>query len=104
MIQLKILNKYEDFITIILSQIWGNEPRNKKCKEYVKQYLGIIKKIVEEGISKGQIKNVNPETITLWIFSTTYVSLLYKTGKEDKVNINDIYKQLEDILFKGITN
>ena len=104
MIQLKILNKYEDFITIILSQIWGNEPRNKRCKEYVKQYLSIIEKIVVEGISKGQIKKVNPETITLGIFSTTYVSLLYKTGKDGKININDIYKELEDILFKGITN
>ena len=102
MIQLKILDKYEDFITIVLSQIWGNEPRNKRCKEYVKQYLSIVEKIVEEGISKGQIKNINPKTIALGIFSTTCVSLLYKTDNENRININDIYKELEDILLRGI--
>ena len=34
LIQIKIVAKYEDIITILLSQFWGNEERNKKwrCK------------------------------------------------------------------------
>ena len=32
LIQIKIVAKYEDIITIILSQFWGNEARNKKCQ------------------------------------------------------------------------
>ena len=45
LIQLKVLYKYEDFMTIIFSQLWGNEPRNIECKKYVVQYLKIIEEI-----------------------------------------------------------
>ena len=33
LIQLKVLYKYEDFMTIIFSQLWGNEPRNIEYKK-----------------------------------------------------------------------
>ena len=33
LIQIKITIKYENFISMLLSQIWGQEPRNKKCRE-----------------------------------------------------------------------
>ena len=35
LIQIKIVAKYEDIITILLSQFWGNEERNKKCQKHV---------------------------------------------------------------------
>ena len=104
LIQLKILNKYEDFITIVISQMWGNEPRNKRCREYVGQYLEIITKIAEEGIQKNEIKDASAETIAISIFSTTYVSLLYNSFKENNVSINDISKEIQNILFNGLKN
>ena len=54
LIQLKVLYKYEDFMTIIFSQLWGNEPRNIECKKYVVQYLKIIEEIIQDGINKGE--------------------------------------------------
>ena len=102
LIQLKILYKYQDFVTILLSQMWGNEPRNKKCREYIKQYLNIIEGIVNDGIKNNELINANSETIAIQIFSTTCVSLLYKSDKEYEININDTYKELENILFRGL--
>lgn len=102
LIQLKILNKYQDFITIVVSQMWGNEPRNKKCREYVKQYIERIQDIAEEGIKNGEIIESNAETIAISIFSTTYVSLLYKSSQDSKFNINDISKEIQNILFNGL--
>lgn len=102
LIQLKVLYKYEDFITIILSQIWGNEPRNIECKKYVVQYLKIIEEIVQSGIQKGEIIDADPETIASEIFSTTCISLIYRIKKNNKININELYKELEKILFNGL--
>lgn len=102
LIQLKILYKYEDFITIILSQIWGNEPRNLECKKYVVEYLQIIKEIVEDGIKKGEIRQFDSETIAAEIFSTTCISLIYKIKRKSKINVNELYKTLENILFEGL--
>ncbi|MBP3708055.1 MAG: TetR/AcrR family transcriptional regulator [Clostridia bacterium] len=102
LIQLKIIYKYQDFLRIILSQIWGKEPRNLKCKEYVKQYLKIVEEIVEQGIKNGEIIESNAETIAIGIFSNTCVSLLYKMNKNYHVSLEEMYKELEDIIFKGL--
>lgn len=55
LIQIKVIKKYENFISIILSQIWGQEPRNKKCREYVFEYITMIEDIVKEGIEKQEL-------------------------------------------------
>ena len=56
LIQVKIVEKYEDLITILLSQFWGNEARNQKCKQYIYEYINKIEKIVKEGMELGEIK------------------------------------------------
>ncbi len=55
LIEIKIIMKYENIISILLSQIWGTEPRNLMCKEYLFEYIKIIENIVKEGIEKGEI-------------------------------------------------
>lgn len=55
LIQIKIITKYEDFMTIVLSQIWGHEQRNIMCKDKVIQYIKTIEEIIQEGIEKGEI-------------------------------------------------
>lgn len=104
LIQLKVLYKYEDFMTIIFSQLWGNEPRNIECKQYIVQYLKIVEGIVKDGIEKGEIRNADPETIASEIFSATCISLIYKIKTNNSININDLYKELENIIFNGLSN
>lgn len=55
LIQIKIISKYEDFMTIVLSQIWGNEPRNIMCKNKVVEYIKTIEDILKKGIETGEI-------------------------------------------------
>lgn len=102
LIQLKILYKYEDFITIILSQIWGNEPRNIECKQYVVKYLKIIEDIVNDGMEKGEIILADSETIASEIFSTTCISLIYRIKTDSDIDITKLYAELEKILFNGL--
>lgn len=63
LIQLKVIAKYEDLITIVLSQIWGSEDRNSRCRKYVFEYIKTIEEIVKQGIEKREIVNGNPELI-----------------------------------------
>lgn len=55
LIQIKIIVKYENFISMLLSQIWGQEPRNKKCREYVFEYINMIEDIIKEGMKKEEL-------------------------------------------------
>jgi len=75
LIEIKVLVKYENFMTIILSEIWGTSPRAKMCREYLFEYLQMIQDIVEEGIEKKEIVDADPNVIAsrnIWICKFKY--------------------------------
>ena len=71
LIEIKVLVKYEDFMTIVLSEIWGNGPRSILCKKYVFEYIQMIEKIVENGINKKEIIDGDKNVIASGIFGFT---------------------------------
>lgn len=71
LIQIKIIIKYENFISMLLSQIWGQEPRNMKCREYVFEYINMIENIIKDGIQKGELIQGDSSVIAsrnIWIY------------------------------------
>ncbi len=54
LIQLKGIKKYENVLAIVMSQVWGNEPRNRLCKEKVMEYINVIQKILQERNGRRQ--------------------------------------------------
>ena len=71
LIQIKILIKYPSFITILLSEVWGTEKRNRVLRDYVFEYLKVIEEIAQEGIKKGQLKKCDPEILAsrnIWTY------------------------------------
>ena len=77
LIQIKVLAKYENFITIVLSDIWGASPRSKMCRDYMFEYVQMIQEIVEEGIKKQEIVDCDPNVIASRNFSDLYHQALY---------------------------
>ena len=68
LIQIKVIKKYENFTSILLSQIWGQEPRNKKFREYVFEYISMIEDIIKEGIRKQELVDGDSSVIASRIF------------------------------------
>ncbi len=56
LIQIKVMKKYEDFMTIVLSQVLGKEPRNMTCRKYVFEYIDMIENIIDESIKNRRNK------------------------------------------------
>lgn len=104
LIQIKIIVKYENLITLLIGEIWGNEERNLKCREYVYEYIKILEQIVKEGMDKGEIIQGNPEVLASGLFGFTCSGLLYKlkTGKE--LDVQDIYKEFSNYVVNGLKN
>ncbi|MCI9365879.1 MAG: TetR/AcrR family transcriptional regulator [Clostridia bacterium] len=50
LIQIKVMTKYEDFMTIVLSQVLGKESRNLTCRKYVFDYIDLVERILNESI------------------------------------------------------
>ena len=103
LIQIKVLVKYESFMTIILSQIWGNDARSQMCRNYIFEYIHMIEEIVQEGIQKGEIIEGDPNVIASGIFGFTCSSLIYKMRhNDDNFDMATLDKEIEKIFIKKL--
>ena len=102
LIQIKIVAKYEDIITIILSQFWGNETRNKKCQDHVYDYIGQIEQIVKEGIEKGEIKKGDARAIASEIYALICSTLVYKKRENENMDVMKLYHEYENTVINGL--
>lgn len=98
LIEIKVLIKYEHVITIILSQIWGHEPRNLTCRQFVFDYINTIEKIIQEGIDKKEIIQTDSNLLASSIFGITCSSMLYKMKQEESLNIQSLYNEYTNYL------
>ena len=104
LIQIKIVAKYEDIITILLSQFWGNEDRNKKCQNHVYEYISKIEKIVQEGIEKEEIKKGDARAIASEIYGLICSTLIYKKRDEVEMDVMKLYHEYENTVINGLRN
>ena len=102
LIQIKIVKKYEDIITILLSQFYGSEKRNQKCKEYIYEYINKIEGIVTQGMEKGQIKQGNAKLYASEIYGLIASTLVYKLKEREDFEVLKIYKEFENTIINGL--
>ena len=100
LIQIKILFKYESFMTIILSQIWGNDERSMLCKKYVFEYIQMIEEIVKEGIQKGEIIEADSNVIASGIFGFISSSFIYKMRHEGEIEVQELFSEVDNLFIK----
>lgn len=100
LIQIKVIVKYENLISIVLSQIWGTDARSKTCKGYVFEYIKTIEKIVEEGIKRGEIIDLDPEIIATEVFGLTCSSLIYKMKRGEEIDVQKLFTEMDKTVIK----
>ena len=90
LIQIKIVVKYEDIITILLTQFLGKKARNQKCQKLVYEYIN------------GQIKQGNSQAIASEIYGLICSSLVYKLRNNGQIEIMKLYKEFENTIIQGL--
>lgn len=101
-IQLKVIMKYDEFITILLSQIWGTEPRHQHFRKYIYEYIDVIQKIIEEGIEKGVIRNCDSHLMASSVFGAICSAKIYKLEKEQDMDITQVVNSILEYMLKGM--
>ena len=103
LIQIKVTVKYEDFLNVVFSQIWGEENKNIKCKKAVFTYIKIIEKIIKEGIQNNEFYDGDVEALASGIFGITCSSLIYRLKKNRTTDIDRIYQGFINTVIRGIS-
>ncbi len=101
-IQLKVIMKYDEFITILLSQIWGTEPRHQHFRKYIYEYIDVIKGIIEEGIEKEVIKDCDSYMMASSIFGAICSVKVYKLRKNQEIDIAQVANSVLECLIRGM--
>ena len=102
LIQIKVTVKYEEFLNIVFSQIWGEEEKNKKCKRAVFDYIKIIEDVIKEGIENGEIYHGDVEALASGIFGTTCSSLIYRLKRNRDVSVEQIYNGFRNTVVSAL--
>ena len=102
LIQLKVLVKYEDFMTIVLREIWGSDSRSLLCQKHVFEYIQEIEKIVIEGINKKEIIEGDANVMASGIFGFTCSSLIYKMRAGQEIEIPVLYSEIEKTFIRKL--
>ena len=102
LIQVKVTVKYEEFLNVVFSQIWGTEEKNIKCKNAVFNYIKVIEDIIKEGIENGEFYEGDVEALASGIFGVTCSSLIYRLKKNKEVDIQKVYNGFIDTVIRGI--
>jgi hypothetical protein len=94
------ITTYENLLTIVVTQTFGNEKRHEFCRQKVIEYIGVIEEIIEEGVKKGDIIDVDSSILASEIFSLTCAALIYRQKEnQDSLDKEKIYKEYEKTWF-----
>lgn len=103
LVQLRIMEKYESLITLIIGQMWGKDERNILCRKCIFEYTDILESIMNEGIKRGEIKVKDSEIVSSLIFGLTSSALLYKFKNDDKIDVQSLYNEYSQYITKHLT-
>lgn len=103
LIQIKVTVKYENFLNIVFSQMWGKDEKSIKCKNFVYEYIKLLEDIIEEGIKSGEFLEGNVQALASGIFGVTCSSLIYRMKIGEETNVNEIYKGFINTVIRGIS-
>lgn len=102
LVQVKVTVKYENFINLVLSQIWGKDAKSRKCQKYVFEYIKLLEDIIKDGIRSGEFYDGNVPALASGIFGVTCSSLIYRMKIGEETNVEQVYNGFVDTVVKGL--
>lgn len=101
-IQLKVIMKYDEFITILLSQIWGTNSRHQQFREYIYEYIDEIKTIIDEGIEKKVLKECDSNLMASSIFGAICAIKVHKFKMDEELNVEKVATDIVNYMLNGM--
>lgn len=101
-VQLGFLHEYQDVCRILLADAWGISSRQEKLQELLNDYYLVVGTIIEQGIKEGVLYPQNSEVLCTAIFGMTVVVALHFLNQEKPVPWEQIEKQLNQLLIRGV--
>lgn len=90
LVEIKVVDKYENLITLIMNEYCGNSARNEKCRQKVYLCIDSIENVLKESISKGELKECDTRVFAFEIFGVLCSGIMLRYERNRKIDIEDI--------------
>lgn len=103
LVQIKVTVRYENLIKLVLTELWGKEEKNIRCRKCVFAYVRILEDVIKEGIENGEFYDGDVKALASGVFGVTCSSLIYRMSIEHTLEIDDVYNGFIDTVVRGLT-
>jgi len=101
-IQANFLYRNYEFITILLSQIWGDGELQDKFRDKLYNYLKIIEDIIKEGIKEKLLIECNEKLVSSAFFGMISSILVFKLRNKEKFDPGYVADNIIKYTLNGI--
>ncbi|MBO5477876.1 MAG: TetR/AcrR family transcriptional regulator [Clostridia bacterium] len=102
LVEMKVVARYENLISLIMNEVCGNEKRNKKCRECVYECVNIIENVLEVAQKNDEIIDCDIRTTAFEIFGIICSGVMLKYKSNGEMDVNIVAKQCADTIIRGI--
>jgi AcrR family transcriptional regulator len=103
-IQFELMEKYEKFIALLFSQMWGVDDRQSRLRQYISEYLFILKEIIDECSAAGFIEKGKSDVYAADLFGTMCSAMLCHEILIPSVSLSRVVPDFTHCILEGILN
>lgn len=102
LVEIKVVDRYENLINLIMNEFCGNSRRNKMCRECVYDCVNVIESVLKEAVENRDINACDTNAIAFEIFGIICSGVMFRYQKNGNINLVDISKKYSDVILNGI--
>lgn len=99
-IQIKVITKFDDFMIIIFSQLWGGSNRNEFVRENINSYINKIAQVISNDNKLLDIADA--KIVANLMFGQLSSILMYELDYGKNFDVEELSNKYLNVLLKGI--
>lgn len=98
----RVMHDFKDEITVFFKEMDALSPeRFKLIADKREEYFNLVYRVIEDGISKGEFKNINPKIVCLSLLGM--LNWMYQWyNPKGKLNVEEIAEIMKEVILNGI--
>lgn len=102
LVEIKVVDKYENLINLVMNEFCGDGNRNQKCRECIYECVDVIESVVKAGVESGSIKECDTRAIAFEIFGVICSGVMLRYENNKNMDITNTAKKFSDIIMRGL--
>ncbi len=102
LVEIKVVDRYENLINLIMNEFCGDEKRNAMCREQVNCCVEVIENVLINAKEKKELKECDTHVLAFQIFGILCSGVMLRYEKDKKINIQEVANKFSDMILKGI--